>query len=95
MPVTQEKSEISVISYNSNLKSDNPSVNAREIANFLAGLEATQSRELALEKDHIQFLEKTLISLKNNVKVLRSIRNGNIRSDSRSVSRRNYATRYD
>lgn len=61
---------------------------ARNVEDFLSGLEAINKQEIDHEVDHLEFLERTLKSLKNNVKVLRNLRNENIRSDSRSMSRR-------
>ena len=57
---------------------------ASDLLQFMQAQQIIQEKDLEQEQDHIYFLEKTLKSLKQNVSLLRSLRNEKIRGDSRS-----------
>jgi len=80
MPITKN-ADAHPITNKINTKTKILYANAMILEDFLAELEVTNSQEISHEVDHVDFLEKTLKSLKTNVKVLRTIRNGNISSD--------------
>lgn len=60
---------------------------ARTIQEFLSNLEIIQHSEISHEQDHIEFLEKTLKSLKSNARLMRNLRKDRIVSDSRSITK--------
>lgn len=48
------------------------------IYDYMSKLEKIQDKEISHEENHIDFLERTLQSLKANVELMRTLRNDNI-----------------